>query len=273
MSVRSASICRTSIEEAELDPAATIRRFRIVRREGKREVARDIEHYSLDAILAVGYRVRSPRGTQFRRWATERLREYLIKEVGSGELWSVDARAEGRRRAPKEAARTVPTGDPGRRLGPSAGVGSRPQNRPAGFPQAPHPRPPASMDGFLAGRARKKPAARGGSCVETVAPMPAEHPRATSRRSARPREDAAPGSRPAPHHHDWDCTAHDGMQSITHLPLSPRNPLRPLSPPLLTECLRFAKNETHRAQNPSQALVFHPYKSFCRVTLRTPSAC
>ncbi len=66
-------------EEAELDPAATIRKFRIVRREGQREVAREIEHYSLDAILAVGYRVRSPRGTQFRRWATERLREYLVK--------------------------------------------------------------------------------------------------------------------------------------------------------------------------------------------------
>lgn len=66
-------------EEAELDPAATIRKFRIVRREGKRDVAREIEHYSLDAILAVGYRVRSPRGTQFRRWATERLREYLVK--------------------------------------------------------------------------------------------------------------------------------------------------------------------------------------------------
>ncbi len=62
-----------------MDPAATIRKFRIVRREGKRDVAREIEHYSLDAILAVGYRVRSPRGTQFRRWATERLREYLVK--------------------------------------------------------------------------------------------------------------------------------------------------------------------------------------------------
>jgi hypothetical protein len=66
-------------EEQELGPQATIRKFRIVRREGTREVAREIEHYSLDAILAVGYRVRSPRGTQFRRWATERLREYLVK--------------------------------------------------------------------------------------------------------------------------------------------------------------------------------------------------
>jgi hypothetical protein len=66
-------------EEGELDPAATIRKFRIVRQEGNREVGRLIEHYSLDAILAVGYRVRSTRGTQFRRWATERLREYLVK--------------------------------------------------------------------------------------------------------------------------------------------------------------------------------------------------
>jgi hypothetical protein len=66
-------------EEGELDPAATIRKFRIVRHEGNREVGRLIEHYSLDAILAVGYRVRSPRGTKFRRWATERLREFLVK--------------------------------------------------------------------------------------------------------------------------------------------------------------------------------------------------
>ena len=66
-------------DEGELDSAGTIRKFRIVRREGAREVAREIEHCNLDAILAVGYRVRSSRGTQFRRWATERLREYLVK--------------------------------------------------------------------------------------------------------------------------------------------------------------------------------------------------
>jgi len=59
---------RNILEEGELNPAATIRKFRIVRREGRREVVRLIEHYSLDAILAVGYRVRSPRGVQFRRW-------------------------------------------------------------------------------------------------------------------------------------------------------------------------------------------------------------
>ncbi|HYD47726.1 MAG TPA: virulence RhuM family protein, partial [Terriglobales bacterium] len=57
----------------------TIRKFRIVRLEGSRQVTREIDHYSLDAILAVGYRVRSTRGMQFRIWATEQLREYLAK--------------------------------------------------------------------------------------------------------------------------------------------------------------------------------------------------
>jgi hypothetical protein len=66
-------------EEGELSRDATIRKFRIVRLEGKREVAREIEHYSLPVILAVGYRVRSHRGTQFRQWATARLTEYLVK--------------------------------------------------------------------------------------------------------------------------------------------------------------------------------------------------
>ena len=66
-------------EEGELSREATIRKFRIVRLEGSREVARELEHYSLPAILAVGYRVRSPRGSQFRQWATARLNEYLVK--------------------------------------------------------------------------------------------------------------------------------------------------------------------------------------------------
>lgn len=65
--------------EQELDESATIRNFRIVQKESVREVSRDTKHYNLDAILAVGYRVRSNRGTQFRKWATERLREYLVK--------------------------------------------------------------------------------------------------------------------------------------------------------------------------------------------------
>lgn len=66
-------------EEGELSRDATIRKFRIVRLEGNREVAREIEHYNLPVILAVGYRVRSHRGTQFRQWATARLNEYLVK--------------------------------------------------------------------------------------------------------------------------------------------------------------------------------------------------
>jgi hypothetical protein len=65
--------------EGELDPEATIRSFRIVQREGSRDVSRMVEHYSLDAILAVGYRVRSHRGTAFRQWATARLSELLVK--------------------------------------------------------------------------------------------------------------------------------------------------------------------------------------------------
>lgn len=70
---------KTLYADNELSEAATIRKFRIVRQEGSRQVSRLIEHYSLEAILAVGYRVRSQRGTQFRRWATERLSEYLRK--------------------------------------------------------------------------------------------------------------------------------------------------------------------------------------------------
>jgi hypothetical protein len=66
-------------EGKELGEDSTIRKFRIVRLEGKREVTREISHYSLQAILAVGFRVRSKRGTQFRQWANERLSEYLVK--------------------------------------------------------------------------------------------------------------------------------------------------------------------------------------------------
>ncbi len=68
-----------NLAEGELAAAATIRNFRIVRLEGRREVSRDIEHYNLDAVLAVGFRVRSHRGTQFRQWAIGRLNEYLVK--------------------------------------------------------------------------------------------------------------------------------------------------------------------------------------------------
>jgi len=66
-------------EEGELSRAATIRKFRIVRLEGVRQITRAVEHYNLDAILAVGFRVRSHRGTQFRQWAIGRLNEYIVK--------------------------------------------------------------------------------------------------------------------------------------------------------------------------------------------------
>lgn len=66
-------------DERELEPQATVRNFRIVQREGARDVSRAIDHFNLDAILAVGYRVRSARGTAFRQWATARLRELLVK--------------------------------------------------------------------------------------------------------------------------------------------------------------------------------------------------
>ncbi len=66
-------------DDGELEPGATIRKFRIVRTEGEREVSRLLDHYNLDAILAVGFRVRSPQGVQFRRWATARLQEFLVK--------------------------------------------------------------------------------------------------------------------------------------------------------------------------------------------------
>lgn len=65
--------------EGELAPEATIKSYLMVRIEGVRRVSRAIQHYSLPAILAIGFRVRSPRGTQFRQWATARLEEFLRK--------------------------------------------------------------------------------------------------------------------------------------------------------------------------------------------------
>jgi len=69
----------TIYSDHEQSPQATIRKFLIVQTEGNRRVERLVDFYSLDMILAVGYRVRSHRGVQFRRWATERLREYMVK--------------------------------------------------------------------------------------------------------------------------------------------------------------------------------------------------
>jgi len=66
-------------EDGEQDEAATCKEYLQVRQEGGRQVQRALKHYNLDVILAVGYRVRSPRGTQFRQWATAQLRELLAK--------------------------------------------------------------------------------------------------------------------------------------------------------------------------------------------------
>ncbi len=70
-----ANIC----EDDELIPEATIRKFRIVQTEGTRQIGRLIDYYNMEMIIAVGFRVRSKRGNQFRKWATDRISEYLVK--------------------------------------------------------------------------------------------------------------------------------------------------------------------------------------------------
>lgn len=84
-------------EEQELDIDSTCRNFRQVRQEGNRQVEREIPFYNLDMIISLGYRVKSRIATNFRRWATERLKEYMIKgftmdderlkQVGGGGYW------------------------------------------------------------------------------------------------------------------------------------------------------------------------------------------
>ena len=85
------------LDEGELDEKATVRNFRTVQMEGSRQVSREITYYNLDMIIAVGYRVRTPVGTQFRQWATARLKEYMqkgftldderLKGNGGGNYW------------------------------------------------------------------------------------------------------------------------------------------------------------------------------------------
>jgi len=71
--------------EQELDPAATVALFATVRQEGPRFVERQVEFYNLDAVISVGYRVNSQRGTQFRIWATRVLREHILKGYTANE--------------------------------------------------------------------------------------------------------------------------------------------------------------------------------------------
>ncbi len=66
-------------KEGELDAQATIKDFLIVRLEGKREVSRNIEYYNLDAIISVGYRIKSSVATRFRQWATQHIKEFIVK--------------------------------------------------------------------------------------------------------------------------------------------------------------------------------------------------
>lgn len=65
--------------DGELDEEATHKKYLLVRQEGKRQVQREIDHYNLDMIIALGYRVQSPIAVRFRRWATQRLHEYIQK--------------------------------------------------------------------------------------------------------------------------------------------------------------------------------------------------
>jgi len=84
-------------KEGELDENSTVKKYLTVQTEGKRQVTRDIEHYNLDVIISVGYRVKSLIGTKFRIWATKGLNEYivkgftmnddLLKKAGGGSYW------------------------------------------------------------------------------------------------------------------------------------------------------------------------------------------
>ena len=93
--------CRTNIgniyDEGELDKNSTCRDFRQVRKEGNRNVSRDIPFYNFDMIISLGYRIKSKIANDFRKWATERLKEYIIKgftmdderlkNLGGGAYW------------------------------------------------------------------------------------------------------------------------------------------------------------------------------------------
>lgn len=70
---------KSIFQSGELDEEVTVRKFRTVRKEGKRQVSRGIDHYNLDVIISVGYRVNTKRGIQFRQWATQRLKDYLVQ--------------------------------------------------------------------------------------------------------------------------------------------------------------------------------------------------
>lgn len=78
-------------KDGELDENSTIRNFRIVQKEGKRSVERDVDFYNLDMIISVGYKVSSKRATQFRIWATDTLKNYLVKGYAINEKRLIEA--------------------------------------------------------------------------------------------------------------------------------------------------------------------------------------
>ena len=79
-------------KDGELKRGLTVRKFRIVRKEGKRTVKRDVEIYNLDVVISVGYRVKSKRGVQFRIWATKTLKDHLVRGYTINEKRLADAR-------------------------------------------------------------------------------------------------------------------------------------------------------------------------------------
>ena len=77
-------------EELENSPKPTVAKFATVQKEGNREVERQVEYYNLDAIISVGYRVKSQRGVEFRRWATDVLRRYIVEGRAENEKRLID---------------------------------------------------------------------------------------------------------------------------------------------------------------------------------------
>lgn len=77
-------------EELENSPKPTVAKFATVQKEGNREVGRQVEYYNLDVIISVGYRVKSQRGVEFRRWATDVLRRYIVEGRAENEKRLID---------------------------------------------------------------------------------------------------------------------------------------------------------------------------------------
>ena len=83
-------IAKALKEELENSPKPTVAKFATVQKEGNREVERQVEYYNLDVIISVGYRVKSQRGVEFRRWATDVLRRYIVEGRAENEKRLID---------------------------------------------------------------------------------------------------------------------------------------------------------------------------------------